>query len=884
LKASLAGDRRETMSEQEHESSSIEERLEALERRSSEHVSRCEYRSALRVASELRRYARSEQRVIAYCHACFTLMNHGDDILDPSSAREAAIECIGVLESNERALRIQPDLPEAEFAHLVSWLSACAYDNLATSTAQLNGYNSEGMHQCIADGMHVCRRTGKLQCITCFREYATDVYQAADDLDMSMHFARTGMTPPASGAQDRRWGSAKDLAFLLLLNGEIDEAIATFERAMELADSYHNPCHARLLTDIHLAEACGVAAKLQPAAGVPAANAASRAGSPSSTEPANGEWPFFELRRDQALAITHCVNGRYSEAIELLGGLDARLTQRRCLDLWFENRLRLLAAHRLSGDDRQLKRLALPLEAKARAARDWLTLRRLERLLDPAVPCAPFPLARALRAPLPANAKVAPGEPNVAAVAPPITAAESESAGAEVAPVVPTVSSAILERLAAANEAEDGGQAEYHAIHDEILAITPGSISSAEESAWLLHILRGLLHEDSPGPAVWAWAQSIAGPFRGDATVLSLLATLGASLRHGACQVSEELITDEALDRMFRESLDLDPTKERNFARAGQYFLHLENLGEAERCFARGSRLDRADGYLASRLADVYDRTDRTRDGLAVLDMCMREGCQDAEIPWKAATMAFGLEMFEASLAYLDHLPSEPGEYDWADYYRAAALLELDRPADALAAAESEAASLADCPFPAMLHRVSALAGLRRIDELRSGLREVLATPLASVDYLRGIAFARLFRRLWINARLALGDDPLVRQLEDGMLAAGAAPDEMFATAREGSEAVPGVRFFRCLVRQPLDDRWPNAIGCHAHETDWRQYELTWGVLAMSPEEAEQRVMAFQSRCYHLPAELRDLETDDEEYTDVPGVVWQGGREGGEEE
>jgi hypothetical protein len=45
------------------------------------------------------------------------------------------------------------------------------------------------MHGCISDGIQVCQRTGKLECVNCFREYAAEVYLAADDLPMALHQA-----------------------------------------------------------------------------------------------------------------------------------------------------------------------------------------------------------------------------------------------------------------------------------------------------------------------------------------------------------------------------------------------------------------------------------------------------------------------------------------------------------------------------------------------------------------------------------------------------------------------------------------------------------------------------------------------------------------------
>ena len=66
------------------------------------------------------------------------------------------------------------------------------------------------------------------------------------------------------------------------------------------------------------------------------------------------------------------------------------------MEHWLDVRLRLIAAYRLEGDEKRAEALGRQLEAKAREARDWLTLRRLARLLDPG-------RARLRRSPRPAR-------------------------------------------------------------------------------------------------------------------------------------------------------------------------------------------------------------------------------------------------------------------------------------------------------------------------------------------------------------------------------------------------------------------------------------------------------------------------------------------------
>src|SRR6185503_14300215 len=121
-----------------------------LSAKARELITLCLYRSAVRVANERRRLARSEQLLIPYMRASFDVMNSAKDLLEPEIGRDTALELVSLLESSDRARSIQSDLPELEYESTAAWLTACSYDNLAKAIANLNGYNSDGVHACIA--------------------------------------------------------------------------------------------------------------------------------------------------------------------------------------------------------------------------------------------------------------------------------------------------------------------------------------------------------------------------------------------------------------------------------------------------------------------------------------------------------------------------------------------------------------------------------------------------------------------------------------------------------------------------------------------------------------------------------------------------------------
>jgi hypothetical protein len=81
-------------------------------------------------------------------------------------------------------------------------------------------------------------------------------------------------------------------------------------------------------------------------------------------------------------------------------------------------------------------------------------------------------------------------------------------------------------------------------------------------------------------------------------------------------------------------------------------------------------------------------------------------------------------------------------------------------------------------------------------------------------------------------------------------------------------------------MRQPLDEHWAQSPGCLAGQAEWDAYRILWGVLARDEDEAKRLTLAWQSRCYPLAATVEAVELLRENYTDKPGVVWQGQRWG----
>ncbi|WP_406693973.1 hypothetical protein V5E97_23310 [Singulisphaera sp. Ch08] len=835
--------------------------LETLEKAKHDAILRCHYRTAIRLSAEIKRAAKAARRLRPYAWALHTVMNHATGLLDPEPGREAAVELIAILESEELARQIQPDIDSAEYEALVSQVSSCAYDGLGHTTASSRGYNSEGVHDTIAEGIQVCRRTGKLECIHCFREYAADVLRASDDLELALHHVRhVAVSGNQRDGFDRRWAGASEEATILIMAGRIDAAEAAAHRASELVESYHCPTSARLLTN-QLLETIG----LLNGVAEPALSEQEASDQAAALPPAD-EFPKFHLRQSMISALRSCLLGDPTAAIGLLTNWDRRLNDRQCLVDWFEVRLRLIAAYLLAGDERRVEGLVRPLEAKAREARDWLTLRRLSRLLDPKIPVSP----------------IAPAGPLLlkSAAHPDPTTTDEATIEAVPEPDTPTPTplGETLDALTTPRGEESDAPVFRRRVLDALLGFGPDVATHPEDVARMLHLARFVCDDPADASRVWDWAESLAAPFPREAVVLNLLAALGDALRTAENSAVADRIGADRIEQLFRQSLDLDPNHFRNYGRAAIHYRQVGQLNEAERCLARWHRLDRGNPQASLWLAEIYQHSDRPSDALAVLDMALRAGLEAPEVAWQAAMLAHSLEHNESLLTYLDKFEKiAPGE-DSVNFYRASGLLRLGRADDALAALVEEEQRSKGGLLHVLILRACALSTLGRLDHFRTQLAEIMSVRLAGVESLTRTGLVRHFGRLWDAAKILPENDPLLGRLIHRLVATGLAPDELFDGPRRANPKAEGLNFYEVVVFQPLDEHWRDSDDCLAGEEEWTGYSIPWGLLASDEDEARRIALRWQARCYPLEATLESVQLREEGYTDHPGIVWQGMR------
>ncbi len=878
-----------------NENNDVDHMLTKLSERETEARSNLQDRTFVRINSEIRKLSRQERKLGNYLAA---LGGSLEVVLSftPQEAVDTAIHLISLLENESLAREIQPDVPLPEYEYWQSVLLPDAYHELATAMATVHGYNSKSMHQCIADGIEVSRRCGDEVARVRFREFAVEVYRSANDIDMALHFARSSLNLDENQDVGRRVASADDVASLLALQGNLEAAVDAVMMGWKFISEFHNPYMAELLYTPMARAILSLAGRQDLLKQFPALDDV------TSTEhhcgrvlsyPEADESPKYTIVRDKALFTEECCRGDYDRAIKRLTPWDRRLLDSRQHSNWFEIRLRLMAAFRLTGRTEKLQALAAPLREIATKANDWLTLHRLERILDPTK--SPTPAALAGDPTIGPFAAVPKESQSVSDTSSPTIASPATMAADDAAPQDhddhPESPAEAIHRLSPFLQkliATEGDPDKLNALMAELLQVPAGN-ASAEDVEQLLTVARYAAPCYPDSAACWRWAQSLTAGHTQSAKIVSLLAALGADLRNVSAQNSDDgnavdaaidqLIPASRIESLFEKSVDLTTDDPEVYARAGMYYLNQDQMGEAERLLARSFRLDRTDRLVAWNLSEVYSRTDRRSDALAVLDLAIREGCDDPGIAWQAALCAYSLGRFSVMLTYLDRFESQVPDQPETNHYRACALLELDRGHEALAAIARERELNPEMDFASDLQQASAYGQLKQLDEFSQHLQQILAVRFSSIEALTVDGLRRLLQQLWKNCTLP-GHHPLVQELRKRLLECCFAPSSLIEQERisASDEEQTNVELFHCIVRQPLGPDWADSHACLAGEQRWTAYDVVWGVLAPGPDEAAEIALSWQSQCWHSPAEVLDVSATGQQFLDIPGVVFQSRR------
>lgn len=861
--------------------------------------------SAFKLYGELRSRARSEGQLGFYVFGTFFQMTLSQRLLQFETVRERAVELIAIFEDEEQARKIEPSLDLDQYENMIYSMGACAYEVLAEATGALDGYNSEGMQECLTGGIEVCHRIGKLSCIQCFREYACDTHTAADDYELARYHCKQVLNQDGEFPErgDRRWLAMLRLAAMDIFEGQHDSARSKLEQATELA----------VLPSVNDTSGAQVAVTLERYTLdlIEHREMDEKTTKTLKDLPPRGECPEYDLDVDFLSSLSHVINEEWNEAEKLLLAWSKTLKQNKAITKWLEAGIRLVALYRLRGDMTKAKRLSVQFEEAATKANDWQSIRRLHQILDESIDVTPLgTVVRNTRAP---NALPQP-EPSTVATDMDVKPTEA-SETKEPTPLGPWMDD-LTERMHAAGkekekEKDSQSSVDVAPYRQELLDREIKDFVHPEDIGRALYLMNFLVTPDCDRAIVWKWANTLVSSHQEVAYLISLLARLGmtismldrltAELEYDANQESlddlndldyldrfdDELaksrdlpptsISNDRLEQLVRKSLQMEATGVNNNFRAAEVFEYIGNAGEAERCYARAFKLDRKRDDAALALSRIYSETDRLQDALYVLDLCIRVGGDSGELLFEAALKAHALTQHELQVSFLQKLHQRHSPGPWTNYYLSSGLLELKRPQEAMEAIDREVALFQSVGLHIDSVRAAAHAQLGQSQEAATYIQHALAQPLSKINDLTMSGVSGAFERLITAAKMCPDERALQLRVEQKMLVAGIATESYFEQIR-ANEKPCDLYLFQCYLSQPLDAAWADSEGCMPEQAEWQTYVAQWGVLARDSDEAEDVALQWQARCYPLDAAIVDIDGSDEPLHDRPGIAFQGPR------
>jgi tetratricopeptide (TPR) repeat protein len=780
---------------------------------------------------------------------------------EPEAERDGAIEMISLLESEDNARRLQPDLDDDAYEDAKFWYTSCAYDRLAGATMAMSGCNSEGMFGAIEAGVDVCHMTGKTRCVVCFRENGVDTSIAADDLEIAMNQALWLAHRNQEDVQhDRRVLGWRRVAHIKMLEGDPRTALRATDPAWEAAAEYHDPDDARLRCHRVYETACILL-------GEPEAYTAWSKDHPRPKQPPRGESLGDDCEDDRLEALRAAAAGDHAKVESLLGPWLQEFDRLKHLLAWFEV-ARQLYASRVTAGRPDAEPLAEELLARSGPAREWLNDRLVRAYRDPEFTPNPygtiFPMLEG-----PWRDKLADQKQKDTP-----TAAEAPAAGpaAEATPELTELQKQVDAWRAELHEAETT-EPVLERVEKALLAMETGSLQNADDACAWLQAATWLAHAGRQGKTLWQTAGKLRRRFSDNAMVLTLAADVGDLLRQAEGEV-EVRPSEEDVEPIYRQALALDPMNAVAHYSAGRFYEDAGNMSEAERCFARAFRLDRVASPPVLAVARVYRATGRPRDALEALDVAIRHGCGDQRVFYEATIDSFELDAWDRCISYgaavVEHLPDAPG----IRYYMALAQLHLEQWQDAIKLIDEEARLSPEAVL--QVHSVHALAyaGMDQGAEAAAAIESALTVPLPGVDYmsLRGLS---TMLETQLKAAEKLGDAAMFARVERRARRAGVLHERRMDEyrLREENEESDNLALYQVTIRQPLPDDHDADPDTPYWELGWKDYIVYWTALAESEEQAVELALEQQRMAADLPPEVVNVESDGNEYATKPGVV-----------
>ncbi len=848
--------------------------------------------SAMKVAVEAKRFAKSNNLLMPYLHACFSITNFAQSLFEPEIGADNALEIIALVESEEKARKFQHDFDDDFYRYTIHWITACAYDNLAKHTAMRSGYNSPIVHGAVDDGILVCRRTGKLECVDCFREYAFNICLASGDYEMGEHYSRLCATSQSRhGDVNRNHVGYKQLVMLYLRQGKLAAARESLLAGIPYAGTYYDPLEARIDFTQFAERYCMLAGR---EAELDELSDKINGVEPRPEIPSRDENPYHALERTVNESLRFCLRNDFAAAESLLVEFERFLLGCDNLDRWFELRIQRIATLLLAAEsgkplDVGVEPLADELRHYAGKACQWSAIGALDTMLNRRVKLNPLGIASPI------------DQGPYATVGTPVSVAQIEWAlplvgkpGDESASEQPTdtreksafeieaeswfASLQNLWREAAIHEHDqmETGQSQpfpkatelatkEREVFEKIVALTPDSITGPNDkridedefyaaSQPLLQFLT--LRSPENIAASWNWVKRMADAFPNRGRSLAALAFHGLVYRKNAAAIQLDpglidLPPSETLEHWIAKAFEMEPNRTGIATIAGRIFREHGKSRESQRYFSRATQIDRLNDFATISLAELYEESDRPKDAMATIELYTRAGGRHPGLLWNAMQIAFRNEMPDEFLRYYSTYTSIQPPYPMLDAQRIGALCRLERFGDALKALDVFDEQIGGVGLDSAFLRALCQAELGDNSWTKT-FAAAFQRGETEIDGLLGTAYdpcERLWNHVAVSELSAETKNDFVRFL----LQRGLVPSALLAPDTIESENEFG--YYRCIVKQPLSPDVPAFAGWARIPSDDPAYLALWLVLAVDETEAVELVLESQSRCYPIPAE-----------------------------
>ncbi|MDO5566934.1 MAG: hypothetical protein Q4G59_09785, partial [Planctomycetia bacterium] len=663
---------------------------------------------------------------------------------------------IAYLEDSDKAKKFQSDYDEDQYAYFVHEFLTGAYDNLAVHTAMQLGYNSPTVAGAVDDGIQVCRRTGNLEAIHGFREYATYVYQASGDYEMAEMYAKQNFgLLDSTKTEKRNFESLELLIALSMQQGKLQAALEYLDEIHPFVDIYHDPEYARKTLLLRAERLFWLAGKENEFADYLAAHGYK--GMPTLPPREENGKVAWELTLTDAVKLAR--QNKFVEAANVLREFDQFLRARDVLNRWFDIRLARIACLLMAqaagqAVDDNVARLKSELRDRANEAHHWSAISALDAIESGELPLNPLaigfpidigpyavpgtPVSHAcLKQDSPfetgVRRRISPGDPSHG------TASENDSPLIKKAyRQIERVNSVLMYRDQfnirkdqAAHAGEDVSnmtfpqQREFGEVQDEVLAaaleltvescptLTPDELHAMSRPLFILENI----NTDEMIKKVWTWIASFDVMFKDSPRYMTTRALMAHQLHKNAVSMSLDpdllgLPSEETTIKLITKTHKLVPQNITTALAAGVICNDNNRTQDALYYYSRVCHLERENDYATNELAHLYAKEDRPKDALAVIDLYCRAGGRNPVILHLALQLTISNGMPQTFLLYYPEFLRVEQTNVTLESWLIQALMTTSRFQEAIEALDRYDEAMGDVAVDRLLIRTVCLANL----------------------------------------------------------------------------------------------------------------------------------------------------------------------------